>query len=353
MASIALATQWFGTFLYEDGDRIEAIVFPEDADAIADRLTQVREGEILEEEHELLACREAVAVRGDRLVRHEAAQSGPAPRAREASTEHGIDPSLLREATIRLAETTIEDRLSDRTRHLVQAVAYLDETHEIVNTMGERLVAWYRLHAPDAVKAVEDHVELARAIARNPDRLAVRAELGLEGEAIGSSLDPNESQAVEGLARSIVQQNETREDLQTFVDELGRDVAPNLSKLVGPRIAAQLIHLAGGLEALAKLPASTIQMLGAEQAVFEHLVNDAPPPKHGVIFTHPMIREAHPNDRGKIARALAAKLAIAARADALTGNDIADDLKAEVEARAEEVQRIGRRRAKARSEGSR
>jgi nucleolar protein 56 len=151
--------------------------------------------------------------------------------------------------------------------------------------------------------------------------------------------------ALEGLAASIVQQAQAREPLERFVTELAREMAPNIAQLTTPAIAARLIQHAGGLEELAKQPASTIQMLGAERAVFQHLTEDAPPPKHGVIFRHPMIHEAHPDDRGSIARAMAAKVAIAARADALTGNDIAGELEADLQARVDEIQRVGRRRA--------
>jgi nucleolar protein 56 len=344
MVSRALATQWFGVFLYEDDDLVDRELFPARAEAIARRLEAVATGQLLDEERQLLDGVEDVRVADERLLTHAATMEGPVPQARQRPADHDLDPALRQEAAIERAEAAIEAQLSAEGRHLVQAVAYLDETHEIENRMIERLTSWFRLHAPALVDEVDDGVELARLVARHGDREAIACALDVD-PGMGSALDPNEMRALEGLAASIVQQAQAREPLERFVTELAREMAPNIAQLTTPAIAARLIQHAGGLEELAKQPASTIQMLGAERAVFQHLTEDAPPPKHGVIFRHPMIHEAHPDDRGSIARAMAAKVAIAARADALTGNDIAGELEADLQARVDEIQRVGRRRA--------
>ena len=114
-------------------------------------------------------------------------------------------------------------------------------------------------------------------------------------------------------------------------------MAPNVCKIIGPNIGARLIAYAGGIEKLATMPAGTIQVLGAEKALFKHIKDGTPPPKHGVIFQHEMINKAPKNKRGKIARLLATKLAIAAKADAFTKNYIADELKKEIEERYREI----------------
>ena len=118
------------------------------------------------------------------------------------------------------------------------------------------------------------------------------------------------------------------------------EVAPNIRGLVGPLLGARLISLAGGLSRLARLPASTIQVLGAEKALFRALRTGGRPPKHGVIFQYPAIHRSPRWQRGKIARALAAKLAIAARIDAFTGEYKADELKEELEKRIEEIKTL-------------
>jgi nucleolar protein 56 len=122
------------------------------------------------------------------------------------------------------------------------------------------------------------------------------------------------------------------------MDSAMDEVAPNMKALVGSLLGARLIALTGGLINLAKMPASTVQVLGAEKALFRSLKTGARPPKHGIIFQHTLIHEGKRWQRGKIARALAGKLAIAARSDAFSGNYIGDGLKASFERRIKEIQ---------------
>jgi nucleolar protein 56 len=336
MVSRALSTRWFGVLLLEDGEAVDTELFPPRAEAIADRLEQVQAGEVLDEERRLAEAADRLRVGDERLLSLLGTELGSVPSPEP--DDHDVDPELRSRAAIALARRRIDDHLAEPTRHLVQAVAYLDETHTIENRMTERLTSWARLVAPELVDRVDDGAELARLVARG--------ELDAETIDPNPGVDPNEGRALRGLATSIVQQIESREPLERFVAELARDLAPNVAQLTTPAIAARLIKHAGGVTELAKQPASTIQMLGAERAVFKHLTEGAPPPKHGAIYRHPMIHEAHPDDRGSIARALAAKIAIAARADAFTGNDIAGQLDAELQARVDDIQRTGRRRAK-------
>jgi nucleolar protein 56 len=115
------------------------------------------------------------------------------------------------------------------------------------------------------------------------------------------------------------------------------EVAPNVKSLVGSLLGARLISIAGNLRNLAMRPASTIQVLGAEKALFRSLKTGARPPKHGLIFQAALLHDAKRWQRGKIARALAGKLAIAARADAFGGNYVGDRLKADLNRRIEEI----------------
>ncbi|HDG64309.1 MAG TPA: C/D box methylation guide ribonucleoprotein complex aNOP56 subunit, partial [Thermococcus sp.] len=128
-----------------------------------------------------------------------------------------------------------------------------------------------------------------------------------------------------------------RSEIEDYIDRAMDDVAPNLKGLVGAKLAARLISLAGGLKELAMMPASTIQVLGAEKALFRHLRSGAKPPKHGVIYQYPAINKSPWWQRGKIARALAGKLAIATRVDYFSGEYIAEELKKEIEARIKEI----------------
>jgi len=121
------------------------------------------------------------------------------------------------------------------------------------------------------------------------------------------------------------------------LDSVMDEVAPNTRALVGSLLGARLIALAGGLTNLAKLPASTVQVLGAEKALFRSLRTGTRPPKHGIIFQHSIIHEAKRWQRGKIARALAGKLTIATRIDAFGGKYVGDQLRVDLEKRIEEI----------------
>jgi nucleolar protein 56 len=141
------------------------------------------------------------------------------------------------------------------------------------------------------------------------------ADRGLDGD----GTDALDARLV-GLAERVTALYDEREDLRATVERVAPTVAPNLSALAGPVLAARLIALAGDLESLAKTPSGTVQVLGAEDALFAHLRGQAPSPKHGVIYTHEYVRGTRPEDRGSAARALAGKLAIAARIDHYAGD---------------------------------
>ncbi len=113
--------------------------------------------------------------------------------------------------------------------------------------------------------------------------------------------------------------------------------APNISYLVGPIIGSRLIAKAGGLKRLSKLPSGTIQVLGAEKALFRHLKDGSNPPKHGLIFQHPLIHRSPYWQRGKIARAFASKIALAAKMDEHSDKFIAEKLKEDLLERIEEI----------------
>ena len=121
------------------------------------------------------------------------------------------------------------------------------------------------------------------------------------------------------LAENTLQLVKVRDKLVTYVKSNMNQIAPNISTVAGDTIGARLIAKVGGIEQLARQSSSTIQLLGAEKALFRSLRTGARPPKHGIIFQHDQIHSAPKWQRGKIARSLAGKIAIAARIDAFRG----------------------------------
>jgi len=125
----------------------------------------------------------------------------------------------------------------------------------------------------------------------------------------------------------------TQAELDAKIEESTKNIMPNTSFLTGPLISARLLSMVGGLKRLALLPASTIQTLGAEKSLFKHLKDNTPPPKHGIIFQYPELRRVPRKERGKVARLLATKIAIAARLDYFSGDFRGGELKEKLEKR--------------------
>jgi len=158
-------------------------------------------------------------------------------------------------------------------------------------------------------------------------------------ESVGAELgdrEEDELKAFAGLAKHVAGE---RKLVEAYVERSVRELAPNVSELTGPIIAARLVTLAGSVEDLARAPAGTVQLLGAERALFRHLRTGSRPPKHGVLFQHPLVHRAPTWQRGAIARALAGRIAMAARADAYTKRRIAPDLLRSLDSAVIEIRR--------------
>ncbi|WP_435347326.1 NOP5/NOP56 family protein [Haloarchaeobius sp. HRN-SO-5] len=215
----------------------------------------------------------------------------------------------LHDACIEATRTAASEAERAGDQQLVHAIRAMDDCTRTANELAERLSEWAgALYDEDA-----SGVAYARELVdRDPTT-------------------PDEERVV-SLARRVVDLTEEANDLEAYVESRAPTVAPNLSAMAGPVLAARLVALAGGLEALAKKPSGTVQVLGAEDALFAHLRGHATSPKHGVIYTHEYVHGTRPEDRGSAARALAGKLAIAARVDHYSG-DRRPELDAELDER--------------------
>lgn len=338
-----LATEWYGTLLLS-GDRIiEQVLFPRDARAIADRLDQIAQGEVLEEERQLAAKAGAsYDVAEDRLAKLPGAKIVPLSVAASANRAEGFGypRSLLHQAGLLHAKAQERRALGRPDAHVIMGVDTLDDLTEAANLLSERLREWYGLHYPEATRAIERHEELAALISAHGNGEAIRkAKPELPENEMGGPLGAPEEAAVRAFARINSSLYAVRAEMEKYLETRTPEIAPNVTKLVGPPIAARLLKLAGGIRNLAKMPAGTIQTLGAEKALFRHLKEGAKPPKHGVILQHPLLHRAPRHHRGPFARILAAKIAIAARADAFTRGDVAAQLLIELDKDADEARR--------------
>ncbi|WP_049899661.1 NOP5/NOP56 family protein [Halococcus agarilyticus] len=228
--------------------------------------------------------------------------------------------AALREAAIAAAGEAAAERERADDRQVIHAVRAMDDAERVANELAERVAEWAASWEADAGTGIEYCREL------------------VEREADGRAESADDRLTT--LAERVVELDSEAAELETYVERTVRTVAPNLAALAGPTLAARLLALAGGLESLARTSSSTMQVLGAEDALFAHLRGSAPSPKHGVIYTHEYVRHTHPDERGSAARALAGKLTIAARIDHYAG-DRRPDLARELD---ERIARIRARR---------
>ena len=154
---------------------------------------------------------------------------------------------------------------------------------------------------------------------------------------MGASMTAEDLKTVLTLAESIVSLYQLRLEIEAYIEKICKEVCPNIFHLCGALLTARFLGIAGGIEQFAEMPASTVQVLGAEKALFKHIRRGTAPPKHGILFQHPLVSGAEKEKRGKIARALSAKIAIAAKADAFTHRFIADKLKEDLDRRLKEI----------------
>ena len=257
-----------------------------------------------------------------------------------------------RNVSMELAKLRVKGAAEKRDLVIAQAIQTLDDLDRTVNLFMGRLREWYGIHFPEFDRLIEKHETYARLVMNLGYRENFSFE-ALEKEGIpkeraevtakaaetsmGADVAEQDLAEIQALSHNVLELYELRKNIENYVDKTMEEVAPNTRAVAGALLGARLIAIAGSLQNLAMRPASTIQVLGAEKALFRSLKTGARPPKHGLIFQHALLHDAKRWQRGKIARVLAGKLAIAARADAFGGRYVGDALKADIDKRLAEI----------------
>ncbi len=295
-------TTWFGTLDDESGE----VALAGAPDEMAEGLIRISEDEAFSGFGRLEGTTPQAAVQPD--LRTLALASG---LFRDDSEYN----AAIRETALSLVRRKLRAQAGAEAE-LLQTIEALDDLNEVINRLEERLYEWSRLH---------------------DDRR-------LRGKALAEFL-AEEEESIGALARSILDLQDARRSVQNSLETATVQIAPNLSNLAGPLLAARMISRAGGLKRLSEMPASAIQVMGAEKALFKHLRGKAPSPKHGMIYRHPAVMGTSRMLRGRAARALAAKLAIGSRIDRYSG-ELNSDLKPALDLRIDEIRRSkpGKRR---------
>ena len=235
----------------------------------------------------------------------------------------------LREFALSLSSSKVTEVSESPDLHIIQAINTLDDTDKIINGISSRLREWYGLHFPELdniIDSINGYAQIVLAGKRNdmPDSVFVDAGFPdskvqmlslVKEKSRGGDITDENLQIVQALAKNILELFDMRKSLESQIDEQMEKNAPNISAVLGTTVGARILAKAGSLNKLAKMPASTIQVLGAEKALFRALKTGSNPPKHGLLFQHAIVHAAPRWQRGKIARAVAAKAAIASRVD--------------------------------------
>jgi len=373
-----LADNALGLFLLdEEGQVRDSWIFSKDPNESAEILAKMYASETVKQEKKLLNSllkSDLAAIKCDNQELVEALKPRirnlvfvkPCDRIdafRESFADYAVSTGLLnskeewdrftREFALHLARQRVAVKAARRDLAIAQMVRAIDDLDKSLNLFSGRVREWYGLHFPELDKHIESHETYLRLVSelgrREEWTMRRLSDLGVEpGKAtaltagaqksMGAEFAESDIRKLQEMCAQALGLHRLREDLAKHTETVLKEIAPNLLAVAGPLIAARLISIAGSIENLAKLPSSTIQVLGAEKALFRALRTGARPPKHGVIFQYGSIHQAPRWQRGKLARALSGKLAIAARLDAFAGEFEGDRLKSEFEDRLQEIQ---------------
>ena len=241
--------------------------------------------------------------------------------------------------------------------HIIQAIATLDHLEKVINTFSMRVREWYSWHFPELIRIVSEHQQYARlaifigdkkrlsdddlqSVAEQVDDDTQIAQSIIDAAKVsmGRDLSKADMENVTAFASNVVRLTAFRKTLHSYLISIFLFVSPNIEFLILEFVGARLISHAGSLANLCKVPASTVQILGAEKALFRALKTKGNTPKYGLIYHSSFIGRAGPKNKGRISRYLANKCSIASRIDNFSETPttrFGDVLKKQVEERLE------------------
>ena len=359
-----------GVFLLDkEGKIIDERLFPNNPDTIAQNIINLDNGILISQLSDLLNSHQG---EGEYLSTSYRILVGPIEKeyeiqvnvddsSRDFPSLRNVLPELTQEKgfipetadfgafshsiTTALSRKLVSLELIKKEALISPTVQLLGELDVMLNNLAGRLREWYGIHFPELGNRVSEHSDYAQLVSvigrrddftedalmrlsvtrKDIDRITKSADTSM-----GAPLDDIDLSHLQNLAKHYLDIERYREQMSEYIGMLVEESAPNVAYLAGPVLGGKLIDKAGGLRRLAMMSSSTIQILGAEKAMFRALKTNAKPPKHGLLFQHPYVHNAPRRRRGSRARSLAAKIAIAARADEFSGNFIAEELSAQL-----------------------
>jgi nucleolar protein 56 len=324
-----IAKNFMGVFAFDDdGKLVDKILFPSKPEEIAERISvKTAEEERLIKKLDGYDIDRSAGSRGEAFLKQQSRQLALKFKWSKNGAEYN---QILSKVNILLTKRKLRIKKADRM--LMQAIGVLDETDRVINVFVERLREWYGLYYPEGERHTSNHEEFARIvlIGRRED-IDDKHLAAMTKKTAGMDFSLEDITQMQAFAKNILDLFNTRKGLEKYINLSAKEVAPNITAIAGPLLASRLISLAGGLEKMARMPSSSIQLLGAEKALFRHLKGGGKAPKYGILFSHPLVQKAAPERKGKVARLVAAKLSLAARTDFYSKEDHGKELKEKLE----------------------
>jgi nucleolar protein 56 len=246
-----------------------------------------------------------------------------------------MDREEIREKALKRTREDISE--TDRVQLMVKAVKNMDQIKNSQSNEMEAFRDWYSLHFPELEAEIEEDEHLVKILSRGVNREELDPFEEMAENSTGMALGEEDEKIIEKYVDSLGSRQKLIDEIGDYVEKIAKEEMPNVSVLLGPVLGARIVQLAGGLEELAKKPASTVQMFGAEKALFRHLREGGNPPKHGILFEHEFVSPLHADERGKMARFLANKTVIAARLDQYGDKEKGDELREECREKFEQL----------------
>lgn len=370
--SLRLLKTLVGLVAVEDGNIVSFKPYGQDPESAAGTLLNIEEGSMVEELRQIL---EEVVSKGYRLIiTNDDNLANLISSSKKLSVEISKDtfPTNVEELFVNsrlfdnlksyreyvnkissaLVALKLKKEVGKRDVMIVHASNLLEDLNKQINLVYTRCKEWYSLHFPemgDVIDRPEDYLKIVASIGLRSEFSSEKLKevlgdsenskklLELAPKSVGIAIEGQDMDQIRSLAMEGLRLIERREEVEDYIKGLMFSEAPNISSITGPILGAKLISLAGSLEKLARMPSSTIQVLGAEKALFRYFRTGKGAPKHGVIFQHPYVHGSPKWQRGKIARVLAAKIAIAAKLDFLASEDRSAELRKSLEERVKEI----------------
>ena len=313
-----------GSFVFDK--KIEDSILFRKEDAVA-RCLQLEKEEVIEEEQKLMK-KHPDAIFLNRKSEKTIKQLEDTKKIHEILSNFTNSGEKYFETELSLAKNKIKNSVKFDNL-LLNAIGSIEELEKTINLFSRRLREWYGLYNPEVSRKISDNIKFAELISEKSKEVLLNEIKTKKEESMGADLDESDVKQILHLANEIIKLNELKEKDEKYLEKTMEENCPNIQKVAGTLIGAKLISLAGSFKHIAELPASTIQLLGAEKAFFRHLKTGAKTPKHGIIIQHYLVQKSR--NKGKAARLLADKISIASKIDFFKGEFIGDKLLKEIE----------------------